>query len=712
MGIGRAFAYVKISWLAERPQWALWLPVLMGIGIAGYFTLHFEPPKLAGSALAALGLLAALAIRLDAIRIICIALTAMAVGFACAQWRTQSVQAPVIAKRAGPLKITGTVERIELTERGGRILLSGPAIPALKQRSLPDRIRLSVKGGADRVSALLPGDRVRLTAVLRPPPPPTMPGAFDFQRRAWFMGIGAYGFVLGEVQALPPPSTAPDLSERIIRRIETARLSISKRVHAHANNDGGAVAAALLTGHRSYIRDDVLRIMRDAGIAHLLAISGLHIGLVAGIVFAAVRLIAAAVPYVGLRLDAKKTAAMLAIPAAFSYAVLAGLTVPTERAFLMTGLMLAGVLIDRRALSMRNVCWAATVILLFRPESLTGPGFQMSFAAVTALIAAYSTIGERQHAHGRVHTDGMPGRAGRYLLGVALTTLIASTATAPFAIYHFQHAAAFGLIANAVAVPLAALWVMPAGVATLLAMPLGVEAGPLWVMCSGIELILSSARYLAALPGAAVDVAAPPLWSLCTVALAGLWLALWRGRWRLYALPFLVLGLCGPTFARQPDIIVDGEARMVAVLHKRAVYLTSSSRAARFELENWQKRAGQTEKPHAWLRSAARPQGRARCDADGCTVALGERLVAISLDEGTLADDCRKSWMLIATIPVRGDCRPPWGIVDRFDLWRYGTHTITFTENGPEIRTVNGERGRRPWVIRPDTPSSPHDARN
>ena len=703
---------MKISWLSERPQWALWLPVLMGMGIAGYFALHFEPPALVGCTIAALSVLVALATRSDTVRVTAIALTALAVGFGSAQWRTHSVQAPVIAKRLGPVKITGTVERMELTGNGGRIVLSGPVAPAIKQKPLPQRIRLSTKSGADRLAALLPGDRVRLTAVLRPPPPPTMPGAFDFQRRAWFMGIGAYGFILGEIQALPPPAQTPELAQRIIRRIETTRLSISKRVHAHADNDGGAVAAALLTGHRSYIRKEVLGIMRDAGIAHLLAISGLHIGLVAGIVFAAVRLVAAAVPYIGLRLNGKKAAAMLAIPAAFSYAVLAGLTVPTERAFLMTGLMLAGVLIDRRALSMRNVCWAASVILLLRPESLTGPGFQMSFAAVTALIAAYSQIGERRRAQGRERPRGLTGRAGRYLLGVALTTLIASTATAPFAIYHFQHAAAFGLIANAVAVPLAALWVMPAGVATLLAMPLGLEAGPLWVMCSGIELILSSARYLAALPGATVDVAAPPLWSLCTVALAGLWMALWRSRWRLYAVPFLLLGLCGPAFARQPDIIIDGEARMVAVLHERTAYLTSSGRAARFELENWQKRAGQTEKPHAWRRSADRVQGRARCDAEGCTVALGGRLVAISLNEATLEDDCRKSWMLVATIPVRADCHPPWGIVDRFDLWRYGTHAITFTKNGPEIRTVNGERGRRPWVIQPDAPSSHHGARH
>lgn len=157
---------MKISWLSERPQWALWLPVLMGMGISGYFALHFEPPALAGGTIAALGLLVAFATRSDPVRVTAIALTALAVGFACAQWRTHSVQAPVIAKRAGPVEISGTVERMELSGKGGRIVLSGPAAPALNRQHLPHRIRLSVRGGTDRLSALLPGDRVRLTAVL------------------------------------------------------------------------------------------------------------------------------------------------------------------------------------------------------------------------------------------------------------------------------------------------------------------------------------------------------------------------------------------------------------------------------------------------------------------------------------------------------------------------------------------------------------------
>ncbi|MBO6786749.1 MAG: ComEC/Rec2 family competence protein [Rhodospirillales bacterium] len=637
----------------------------------------------------------------DVGRILLAGSTAIALGLSCAQWRMAAVSAPVLEKRIGPVRMTGTIEHIEPSPSGARIIMTGVVIPRLAASAVPARIRLSIRGDQARIVRLLPGDRIKVAAVLRPPPPPTMPGAFDFQRHAYFLGIGAYGFVLGKIEKTGGDARAPPQSRRILRAVERLRLRMTTNIYQRQSDDSGAVAAALLTGNRGYIDERVLEIMRDAGIAHLLAISGLHIGLVAGIVFAFVRILVAAFPWAGLRVNGKKVAASAAIPAAFAYAVLAGFTVPTERAFLMTGLMLGGILLDRRALSLRNVAWAAAVILIFRPESLIGPGFQMSFAAVTALISVYAVLGVRRAKKGQRHASGILHASLRYIAGVLLSTLVASAATAPFAIYHFQHAAAFGLIANAVAVPIAAFWVMPAGIATFAAMPLGLEAVPLELMCTGIDVILSCAGFLADLPEAAVDFAAPPGWCLGLVTFAGLWLTLWRQRWRLAAIPFLAVGLLGPAFTATPDIIVDGSGRLIAVQNGNTAFLTSNGRAARFEAEDWRQRTG-TATSSTWRADAETVQGRLRCDHHGCTMDLGQRLIAISMDAATIADDCRRSSMIVATVPVRGNCRLPWGIIDRFDLWRYGTHTVTFTDAGPVVKTVNGERGRRPWVSWPD----------
>lgn len=686
----------------ERGQWALWLPAAFGVGIAGFFALPMDPPLWAGPLVASIAAVAWRTARHDGWRACGIAFLAAALGFSAAAWRTERVAAPQLRTHLGPVAIAGAVAAVEPSLAGGKVVLEQVWIKGLAAAATPHSIRISVRAGSDALARIGPGDRISALAILRPPPPPVMPGAFDFQRRAYFLGIGAYGFVLGDIsRGDGRPSGVWGV---VVRLVAAARHDIAARARAAAPKASGAVAAALLTGHRGSIPEATLGIMRDAGIAHLLAISGLHIGLVAGIVFGFARLTVAAVPWVGLRLNAKKAAALLAIPAAFAYAVLAGFTVPTERAFLMTGLMLAGILIDRRALSLRTLAWAALIILAFRPESLIGPGFQMSFAAVTALIAGYAWLAERRRAGGDVRRAGLMSAVGRYFGGVLITTLIASAATAPLAVYHFQHVAAFGLIANALAVPLAALWVMPAGVAALAGMPFGLEAAPMWIMLQGIDVILVTAEWVAALPGAALDVAAPPPWTLLLVVAGGLWLTLWRTGWRLIGLPALLLGLCGPMMAQVPDILIDGDARIVAVrgegVDQKQILLVSSSRAGKFEAAAWQRRLGRAEAPRLWPQSPERAISGLRCDADGCTLRRLNRTMSIALAASGLEDDCRHSDLVIATVPVRISCRPPWGVIDRFDLWRLGTHAIYLSRDGPDILSVNGERGDRPWVIR------------
>lgn len=689
----------------ERGQWALWLPAGFGVGIAGFFALPMDPPLWVGPLTAGVAGLLWRTVRQDGWRALGIAVLIGALGFSAAAWRTERIAAPQLHQRLGPVRIAGDVAAIEPSLSGGKVILERVWIKGLAAASTPHRIRISVHGDAKTLAHLRIGNRVNALAGLRPPPPPVMPGAFDFQRHAFFLGIGAYGFVLGDIHT-DGMRQDPGLWAAAARRIASTRHAIVARARTGGPEAAGAVAAALLTGHRGYIPEATLVVMRDAGIAHLLAISGLHIGLVAGIVFGFVRLSIAAVPWAGLRLNGKKTAAALAIPAAFAYAVLAGFTVPTERAFLMTSLMLAGVLIDRRALSLRTLAWAALIILALSPESLIGPGFQMSFAAVTALIAGYAWLSARRRGTGHTRRKGLLSACARYIGGVLLTTVIASAATAPFAVYHFQHLAAFGLIANALAVPLAALWVMPAGVAVLTTLPFGLEAVPLWLMLNGIDMILGTAHWVARLPGAAADVAAPSAWTLLPLVGGGLWLTLWRTGWRLLGLPAVVLGLCGPLLAHAPDILIDGDARIVAVRKEAGDHgqelMASSIRIGKFEAESWQRRLGRTGPPQLWPQNPEVATAGLRCDAVGCSLGRAGQTVAIVLSASGLDDDCHRSDLLIALVPVRIYCRPRWGIIDRFDLWRKGTHAVYLGRDGPLIRSVNGERGRRPWVIGPE----------
>ena len=687
---------------AERERWALWLPVAVGAGVAAYFWLTWEPPWWLG--LAALVAVAAaggpLALfwpaRRGAWLIPLLLAGSLSLGFAVAQWRTAWVAAPVLSRAIGPVEVTGRVVGVERLPKGVRLVLDRPRIPGLAPADTPARVRLRLRSDPAAEAAI--GEWIVLRAMLRPPPPPAAPGAFDFQRHAYFLRLGAVGFALGRARRIAPPGDAPPgTTSSWGLAIEGLRTSIAERVRDRIDGPAGTVAAALMTGDRRAIPDDVIGAMRDAGLAHLLAISGLHIGLVAGLLFFGVRAALALVPALALRHPIKKWAAVAALVGAFGYLLISGATVPTQRAFLMIGLVLFAVLVDRRAISMRLVAWAALMVLLIAPDSLLGPSFQMSFAAVIALIATYEGLRGRFLAwRGEA---GLARRAALYLFGVGLTTVVAMTATAPFAVYHFNRFAAFGLAANLVAVPLTALWIMPWAMVAFLLMPLGLDALALAPMGWGIEAVIATARTVAGWPGAVRLVPAMPAAALVVVALGGLWLCLWQGRWRFLGLAVAVLGLAGGlAAARPPDILVSHDAKLMALRLKDGTLSFSTKRGAKFTREMWLRRAGQSQSS-LWPRGDPAANATLRCDSLGCVTRLGDHPVAFAFDARALADDCRLADLVVSTEPVARACRRRTQVIGRFDVWRHGAHAVWLDDAGGfRIESVADRRGIRPWA--------------
>lgn len=676
---------------AERERWALWIPVGLGVGIGTYFTLGTEPAAWLGGAVAALAvaLVAVTAMgRFRAALPLAAALLAVAGGFAVAQWRTFDVAAPVLADRVGPVGVEGRVVLVEAAGKGRRLTLDRVRIDRLDPEATPASVRVRVHGGAPEIA---PGAWIRTLAILSPPSAPAAPGAFDFQRQSWFRELGGIGFGLGRPQVL-----ARDGGDGFAVRVAALRLAIGARIDAAVQAPRAGVARALMTGDRGEIPEPVLDALRDSGLAHLLAISGLHVGLVAGIVFFGVRAALALAPPLALRRPIKKWAAAVAVAAALAYALVAGATVPTQRAFLMIGLVLLAVMVDRRGLTVRSVAMAASVILLLRPESLLDASFQLSFAAVTALIAVYEVFRTRRASeYGPL--GGVAARAAAYVGGVALTTLVAGMATAPFAVFHFNRVAAFGLVANLGAVPVTALWIMPWGVVAALAMPFGLESMPLAAMGWGIEVVIRIAGTVAAWPGAAAPVPAMPTWGLVTMALGGLWLCLWRRPWRLAGLAGIAIGLASLPLARPPDLLVDDAGELLAVRDADGELTFSTLKAGRFDREIWLRRAGQDEEPSAWPKAGATPDGRLACDSVGCIHHAAGHVVALVRRSEALADDCAVADVVVSLVPVRR-CPSARTIIDRFDLAREGAHALWFGESGVRVESVNGLRGRRPWV--------------
>ncbi len=599
----------------------LWLPIWIGIGVALYFALPIEPDALATSVIAVGGLaLAALLWHRPKGRLMAIAgLTAIA-GFAAADIRTAVVAEPVLAKRSGPLVLEATVLRTEQRTRGGRLTLSGLDVIDGQATVLPSRVRITLRKGM----LPLPGDHVRVRDILMPPPGPVAPGAFDFARQSWFRGIGAVGYALGPAQVIGSDRAG------LAIWLAAVRTDLAGRIRDARPGPSGAVAAALMTGERGAIRPADLDAMRDAGLAHLLAISGLHVGLVAGLVFFAVRLVLVVLPGLALRHPIKKWSAVAALVAAFAYLWLTGATVPTQRAFMMTAIVLAAVMVDRRAISMRLVAAAATVVLLIRPESLLGPSFQMSFAAVVALIAAYEAA--RIWFAERRRTAAWPQRIGLYFAGIMFTTLIAGLATMPFAAFHFNRIAVYGLAANALAVPVTALWIMPSALFAYVLAPFGLEQWGLIPMAWGIDLVLWIAHTVAGWRGAALMVPAGPVWGLALVGGGGLWLCLTSGPRRFAGVIVVAAGVCAPLTSPPPTILADGQGRYIAVRLDGAYTISRTARSFTAKM---------------WLRCAApgRPARAALAQApsigQGPAVALYGPRVLVSRTHRPRADQRR-----------------------------------------------------------------------
>ncbi len=533
-----------------------WVPVCLGLGIGGYFQLPVEPAPavLAGAGLAAALLGLAGGLGPPRWRPVALALALVALGLAAGGLRARLVAGPVLGFRVYG-GIEGRVVRIDRSAADlPRITLDRVILAKVAPAETPRRVRLTLAGPPP--AGLEPGMRVDLTGLLGPPQGPAEPGGFDFQRYAWFDGLGAIGF-----SRLPLARAGPDPPgwELFFSRL---RQRIAAAVRQRIPGDPGGFVAAILTNDTSGLSRPALQDLRVANLAHMLAISGLHMALVTGFVFALLRVGLALIPALALRLPTKKIAAVFALVGAAFYLQLSGAAVATERSFVMVSVMLVAVLLDRRALSLRSVALAATLILLSRPESLTEAGFQMSFAATVALIAVFERITHlRPSGAGRMR----PPRWAAPALTLALSSIVAGLATAPFAAAYFGRASSIGLAANLLAMPVMGTVEMPGAVVAGLLAPLGLEGPALWLVGQGARWILGVAGAVAALPGAAVPVWAPPAAVLPMLTLGALWLALWRGPARLAGLLPTAAALAFWAMAERPLLLIADSGGLVGL---------------------------------------------------------------------------------------------------------------------------------------------------
>ena len=675
------------AFAAERQQQALWLPVAMGWGILFYFSLRSEPDyRLIWLSPALIILALLIARRLPFCGWLCGLAAAFSFGFAVALWHAQRAPPPISPPMRAAV-VQGIVQKVEALPQGLRVTLAearlAPDAPTLERR-----LRLRLRN--DDPARPAPGDHLRVRALIRPPAAPAYPGAWDFQRAAYFSGQGGVGFAIGAAELTPAAGEAPPLSG--------LRRDLEARVMAALPGAAGAISAALLTGSQSAISVADLNAMRDSGLAHLLSVSGLHIAIVMSVSFWVLRLLSALYRPLALRVPGKLLAGCGALLAGGFYMLLTGAQVPMQRSFAMACLVTLAILAGRKAISLRGLAWAAAVVMVFDPASLLGPSFQMSFAAVLALIAGWEALQPRLAT-----LRGENSWARRIALGVMglmLTSILAGAATAPFGLAHFGRLQWYGVAANAVAVPLTSFIIMPAGMLAAVLMPLGLEAPALWVMGLGVEGVMWVARIVAGWPGATQAATPIPAWGLMVFAFGLCWLCLWRRWWRAFGLLPIILGLSSATFVQPPHILISGDARLIAISAADTLFLQRQQGASSLTRDAWLRLYGQ-EAAQALPIEGNSADGRLRCTTDGCQ--LDEALGAYLLRRGSITAQCGVVSVIISAEPIRQRCRHSI-VIDRFSVWRDGPHAIWLLPTGAVVVSDRAWRGNRPWVPPPPQP--------
>ncbi|MCP8938202.1 ComEC family competence protein [Alsobacter sp. SYSU M60028] len=695
----------------------LWLPVGLAAGILLYFAADREP--WIGAPLVAAALCAALAFaareRRSAAFACCVGACAVFCGFAAANLRTLLVAAPVL-DRIRVARVTGYVESVDPRIGGARLVLRPSSIEGVVREALPERVRVST---STRLT-IAAGDFVTATARLAPPAEPSRPGGYDFAREAFFQRLGAVGSVSGAVALAPAPGPAP-LGLRLAAAVDRARNDVTSRIAGVIGGPSGAVAAALVTGKRGYIDEATNDALRGAGIYHVVSISGLHMILAAGMVFWLVRALLACVPNLSQNWPIKKWAALAAMVAGVGYNVFAGSEIATQRSLAMTLALLGAILADRPALSMRNLALAAVFVLLAEPETLLGPSFQMSFAAVAALIAIYEKpggAGVDPEAGAFAPFGGSaaqavagppPGPAERlvrhawtWVSGAVLTTLVAEAATAPFSIYHFQRFNPYGVIGNALTLPLVSVIVMPAALVGAIAIPFGLD-GPVWrVMGIGVGWMIDLSRMVADWRGSTQYVHAIDIASLLVLSVATLWATLWRSALRALAVPLAALGLVVGLRAERADLVVAPDGRSLAARAADGRLAVVGRTSGSFGVEQWLRADGDA-------RAASDPSlfRVARCDPTGCVLRLSDgRALSHVLQPAAFEEDCRRADVLVTPLLAPAWCKPPL-LVDRRTLATAGAVTYSFAAEQRLLQAARGQDVTRPWTTRRALPPPP-----
>lgn len=687
--------------LAQGHGFAWWV-LLLGCGLLFYFTMPYEPKLWALVLLSAALIGLAWSVRHTGWLYAALGCLALACGMALGAGHARLSDAPMILEEwVGEL--SGRVTRLEQRSASrARVTLHDLSMEELEPLQTPRAVRFTLVA---EPGDILPGDNLTALVQLGPPPEPVMPGARNVRRELYFVGIGATGFAYGRARAVERGTISRWTVEGANAGLQRLRLSLAERFSEQLAGTAGALAATLLVGKRDGLSDEATEALRRAGLAHLLAISGMHMAMMTLSALALVRLALALSPALSASMHATRWTAGAALIIATGYLALSGASTATQRAFIMIAIALLAMMTNRRALTIRGVALAALLVLVLHPEALLGPSFQMSFAATLALVAAYAGFNTSETVwRWRLQAERAPVLIRKPLTllgGIALTSLIAGLATAPFAAFHFSTATPLSLLGNVLALPLVSLIIMPAGLVALLLTPFALEGLPLEVMGWGLDAVMVVARWVAAMDASRIGIPAVKPEAVALLTLAGCMAALLVGWARVAAVPVLVLATVTGVFQPTPLVLIERQGSTVAVLTEQGLE-RSVMRGSRYSVEIWHQRlALQPTSSQSVSSQSVSSRNLWSCDPLGCVARLEDGgIIAHVFEPAALEEDCAVASVVITALPVPHGCSADQ-LIDSATLAQFGAIALVGTEEEFELWPSFATRNR-PWEVTVD----------
>ncbi len=582
-------------------------------------------------------------------------------------------------------KIIAEVAEVEIRGNEKKLLLNKVKFLDSSINKNIKKVKIVVRTKLDNIKNM---DKIIANVNLMPPPAPVLPGSFDYARYAFFNDIDGIGYAMGNVKIIQ----RSDINT--FSTIAKLKEVISKSFYDNMEAKNAAIASALFLGNTKKIDPSTYDNIRISGIAHLLAISGMHVALVAGIIFVTSSIIFSKIYNPFIKINNKKISAVITICFSYFYLLIANAPISAQRAFTMTTLFLIGILIDRETNPVRTIGFAALIILLITPEALLSASLQMSFSACLSLIYGFKFL-KRIPLFCFNSNTSTTTKFFSYFLSIILASIFATLATSIFIMFHFKNFSTYSLLTNLLAIPIAEFIIMPCGMLAIALLPIKLEFLAFYPMEIGIKILLYISDKIASFPGATFNVYKVDSSSLFLFVIGCLCFMIVKTRLKYVGILPIITAFIVIINFELPDIAISKTGKLIAVkdLGDNRLQLINGFRE-RYSKKIWQKELNIKQTNKNYLNKV--------CNKTYCYIAEHKLFILINnyhyKDVIKICNDINETKIFLNLTNNNLHCKNAILTINMLELKVNGSYLIFNNKGKLKVITDKDHLVKKPWV--------------